>query len=101
VDAQAPALVVRWHTGDPSAPEYRPEVVFYVDGIARERSIALPGAIRESRLPLPPVTGFKRISVRVVPPFVPAARLGGSDRRELGIFIHSLTPAAEGAAASR
>jgi O-antigen ligase len=100
VDAQAPALVVRWHTGDRAAPEYRPEVVFYVDGVARERSIALPGRIRESRLPLPPAAGFKRISVRVVPPFVPAERLGGSDRRPLGVFIHSLTPVAD-AAASR
>jgi len=30
--------------------------------------------------------------MRVVPRFVPAETIAGSDRRQLGIFIHSVAP---------
>lgn len=93
VDTAAREVIVRWHAGDRAARDYRAEVTFYVDGSLVERSLALPGRIRESVLPLPEVAGYNRISVRVSPPFVPAATPGGSDRRRLGVFIHSVTPA--------
>ena len=92
VDTPARAVVLRWHAGDAAAPRYRADVSFYVDGQLVERSPALPGRDRESVLPLPAVAGVKRISVRVVPPFVPADHLGSADRRTLGIFIRSVTP---------
>ncbi len=91
-DASARALRVRWHAGDQAARSYSAEVSFYVDGVLAERSLALPGRIRESVLPLPAARGFKRISVRVSPPFVPADALGGVDRRSLGIFLHAVVP---------
>lgn len=94
VDATSPGVVVRWHAGDGAAGAYRARVSFYVDGTLVERSIALPGQIRETWLPLPAVAGFKRISVRVSPPFVPAEASSGDDRRQLGVFIHSVKPAA-------
>jgi hypothetical protein len=93
VDTVAPRVKVRWHAGDEAARGYRAEVSFYVDGVLAEKSLASAGRIRESVLPLPAVPGFKRVSVRVFPPFVPAGAIGGGDRRELGIFIHSLGPA--------
>jgi hypothetical protein len=93
VDTIAPELVVRWHTGDSRAAGFRPQVSFFVDGEPVERTVALPGRVHESVLPLPRVPGFKRISVRVTPPFVPAAALPGSDdRRALGVFLHEVTP---------
>lgn len=92
VSTNAPAVTVRWHTGDGAATDYRAEVSFYVDGVLVEKSLAGAGRIRESLLPLPPVAGFKRISVRVRPPFVPSRSLGGGDRRQLGVFLHSVTP---------
>jgi hypothetical protein len=91
VDTDAPAVLVRWHVGDPSEPAYRAEVTFYVDGREVERTAARPGVVRESRLPLPPVHGWKRLSVRVSPPFAPER--AGDDRR-LGLFVHSVTPLA-------
>lgn len=100
VDTPAPAVIVRWHAGDPASPDYGAEVSFYVDGALVERSIAASARIRESVLPLPAVAGFKRISVRVAPPFVPA-EFGGTDRRRLGIFIHSVTPVGSEPAAGR
>jgi hypothetical protein len=95
VDAASPGILLRWHAGDRAATAYRARVSFYVDGALAEQSLALPGQVRETRLPLPPVTGFKRISVLVSPPFVPADALGGDDRRQLGIFIHSVRPAGQ------
>jgi hypothetical protein len=92
VDTPAPAVIVRWHAGDQAGPDYRAEVSFFVDGALVERSIAMSGRSRESVLPLPAVVGFKRVSVRVVPPFIPA-EFGGTDERRLGIFIQSVTPA--------
>jgi len=53
-----------------------------------ERSTVGSGPVRESTLPLPPVAGLKRISVRVEPPFLPGEALGRDDPRRLGIFIH-------------
>jgi hypothetical protein len=100
VDTPAPAVIVRWHAGDQAVPDYRAEVTFYVDGVQVEKSLALAGQVRQSTLPLPDVAGFKRISVRVSPPFVPAEALGGSDRRQLGIFIREVSPATRGPAAS-
>jgi O-antigen ligase/polysaccharide polymerase Wzy-like membrane protein len=91
VDTPATAVIVRWHAGDAAVPDYRGEVSFFVDGALVERSIAVSGRGRESILPLPAVAGFKRISVRVNPPFVPA-EYEGEDRRRLGIFLHSVTP---------
>ena len=91
-DSNAPALIVRWHVGDEAARDYRAEVSFYVDGALVEKSLAVSGRIRESALPLPAAQGFKRISVRVSPPYVPAEAFGAADRRRLGIFIHSVTP---------
>jgi hypothetical protein len=99
VDTSAPAVVVRWHAGDEASPDYRARVSFYVDGALVQESLARSGAIRETVLPLPAVAGFKRISVRVVPPFVPAARSASEDRRSLGVFVHSVTPV-EGPAGS-
>jgi hypothetical protein len=93
VDNPAPALVLRWHAGDQAASAYRAEVTFYVDGVQVEKTLALAGQERVSRLPLPAVAGFKRISVRVSPPFVPAEILGGDDRRRLGIYIRAVSPA--------
>lgn len=95
VDAGAPALALRWHAGDARATSYRPEVSFFVDGQLVERTVALPGRVRESVLPLPAASGFKRVSVRVAPPFVPAQSLGGDDQRALGVFLHSVTPRGE------
>ncbi len=92
VDTTAPTAIVRWHTGDQAVRDYTAEVSFYVDGALVERSPAVSGRVRESVLPLPAVPGFKRISVRVSPPFVPAETSGGDDWRRLGIFIHSVTP---------
>jgi hypothetical protein len=92
VNTDAPTVLVRWHAGDESAPTYRAEVRFYVDGVLVERSPGRAGEIRESRLPLPPVSGRKRISVLVRPPFVPADMSEAEDRRHLGIFIHSVKP---------
>jgi hypothetical protein len=92
VRTNAPEVLVRWHAGDPGAHDYRAVVAFYVDGALVERLLAHPGRIRESVLPLPAITGLKRISVLVSPPFVPADAVGGEDRRRLGIFIHSVTP---------
>lgn len=92
VDTDAPTVTLRWHAGDESRPDYRAEVSFYVDGVLVERSPAASGRIRESVLPLPAVPGRKRISVRVVPPFVPAEGPSEGDRRQLGIFIHAVTP---------
>ena len=97
VDTAAPALAVRWHAGDAAAPDYRAQVSFYVDGELVERSPARSGVVRESVLPLPLVAGYKRISVRVDPPFVPASA-GGHDERRLGVFIHSVSPLKNGAA---
>jgi hypothetical protein len=93
VDSNAPAVTVRWHAGDRAAPNYSADVSFYVDGALVERSLALSGHVRESTLPLPAVPGYKRISIRVSPPFVPGAASGASDRRQLGIFIHSVSAA--------
>lgn len=98
LDANAPAVIVRWHVGDEASPDYGARVSFYVDGTLVEESLARSGAIRETVLPLPAVPGFKRISVRVVPPFVPAAHSGSEDRRRLGVFVHSVTPVARPAA---
>jgi hypothetical protein len=92
VDSNAPTLVVRWHVGDEAARDYRAEVCFYVDGALVEKSFAASGRIRESALPLPAAQGFKRISVRVSPPYVPAGAFGTTDQRRLGVFVHSLTP---------
>ena len=92
VDTDAPTVRIRWHAGDEKSPAYRAEVAFYVDGRLVERSPAVSGRIRESVLPLTAAPGRKRISVRVVPPFVPAGAADGSDRRRLGVFIHSVTP---------
>jgi len=94
VDDTSPGVLVRWHAGDLAARAYRARVSFYVDGTLVERSIALPGQVRDTWLPLEPVAGFKRISVLVSPPFVPAEASIGSDRRQLGVFIHSVEPAA-------
>ena len=55
-------VALRWHVGDPSVPGCAAEVSFYVDEVLKERSLARPGVIRESRLPLPSASGFKRIS---------------------------------------
>ena len=96
IDTTAPAVSIQWHAGDPAYPGYRADVAFYVDGVLVERSVAASGRRRESVLPLPAVAGFKRISVRVEPPFVPA-EVGGTDERRLGIFVHAVTPAAAGA----
>lgn len=93
-DTAARALRLRWHAGDRAARSYSAQVAFYVDGVLAERTLAMPGRVRESVLPLPAAEGFKRISVEVSPPFVPAAALGGPDRRELGIFLHSVVPEA-------
>jgi hypothetical protein len=95
VNTSAPRVTIRWHAGDEEASSYQADVSFYVDGVLVERSSASAGRIRESVLPLPPVAGFKRISVRVSPPFVPATVLGGDDRRTLGVFIHSISPEAD------
>jgi O-antigen ligase len=92
VDSNAPEVIVRWHVGDEAAKDYRAEVSFFVDGALVEKSVAPSGRIRESALPLPASRGFKRISVRVSPPYVPAEAFGAADRRRLGIFIHSVTP---------
>jgi O-antigen ligase len=92
VDTRAPEVTLRWHAGDETVRGYRADVSFYVDGVLVERSPAVSGRVRESTLPLPDVDGYKRISVRVWPPFVPAAAGEGDDRRRLGIFIHSVTP---------
>jgi len=92
VSTNAPTVTVRWHAGDEAAKGYRAVVSFYVDGILAEESVAGSGRIRESRLPLPPVAGLKRISVRVRPPFVPAQVLGGADQRGLGVFLHAILP---------
>jgi hypothetical protein len=97
VQTSARELVVRWHAGDRGLRDYSAVVSFYVDGELVERSVARPGRIRESVLPLPAVPGFKRVSVRVSPPFVPAETTGGEDRRELGIFIHSVRSVTEAA----
>jgi hypothetical protein len=91
VDTDAPTVTLRWHVGDESRPDYHAEVSFYVDGVRVERSPAVSGRIRESVLPLPAVPGRKRISVRVVPPFVPAKGSSDEDHRQLGIFIHSVS----------
>ncbi len=91
VDLETPAAVVRWHVGDRAVPDYHAEVSFFVDGRLVQRSLASSGQIRESVLPLPSVPGFKRISMRVFPPFVPATALGGADRRQLGVFVHSVS----------
>jgi hypothetical protein len=91
VDTAARELRVRWHTGDPTAGGYTAVVSFYVDGELVEKSVARAGHIRESVLPLPPVPGLKRVSVRVSPPFIPGER-GKNDDRRLGIFIHSVEP---------
>jgi hypothetical protein len=96
IDTPAPVVALRWHVGDPSVPGYVAEVSFYVDGVLVERSLARPGVIRESRLPLPSASGFKRISVRVTPPFVPAHATGRSDDRRLGVFLHSVKPVGTG-----
>jgi hypothetical protein len=101
IDVQAPAVILRWHAGDIAAASYRAEVSLYMDGQLVERSLALPGRNRESVLPLAPVAGVKRLSVRVVPPFVPAEHLGGDDRRSLGILVHSITPLEAPATAPR
>jgi hypothetical protein len=92
VDTPATAVALRWHAGDAAAPRYRAEVSFYVDGRMVERSPALPGRERVTLLPLPALPGVKRISIKVSPPFVPADHGVGDDRRELGVFIHSVTP---------
>jgi hypothetical protein len=94
VECQAPRLRIRWHAGDELAPDYHGEVSFFVDGVMVERSPAIAGRIRESLLPLPPVAGLKRISIRTTPPFVPARTMGGSDGRRLGVFLHAVVPAA-------
>jgi len=94
VDDTSPGVLVRWHAGDEAAGDYRARVSFYVDGSLVEQSVALPGRIRETWLPLPAVSGFKRISVQVSPPFVPAEASSGGDPRQLGVFIHSVEPAA-------
>jgi hypothetical protein len=90
IDTPAPAVRVEWHAGDPAFPAYRADVSFYVDGVLVERSAAASGRRRQSLLPLPKAAGFKRISVRVEPPFIPAEH-GGKDERRLGIFVHSVT----------
>jgi hypothetical protein len=92
VDTPAPAVRLLWHVGDRAAGEYQAEVTFYVDGVLVERSRATAGRVRESVLPLPAAAGVKRLSVRVTPPFAPAEALGGGDRRQLGVFLHSVTP---------
>lgn len=86
VKTEEPQWVVRWHVGDRSAPDYRADVRFYVDGTLVERALASPGVVRESHLPLPAVKGLKRISVRVTPPFVKGHP---PDEQTFGIFIHS------------
>jgi O-antigen ligase len=91
-DIATPAVLVRWHAGDRQAHRYVTSVSFFVDGAHVVTTTARSGAVRETWLPLPLASGFKRISVRVDPPFVPARELGGSDDRPLGIFVHSLTP---------
>jgi hypothetical protein len=92
----ARAVGLRWHAGDAAAPGYRAAVAFYVDGTLVARTPAWPGRIRETVLALPAGPGFKRISVRVSPPFVPAEYLGGDDRRRLGLFLHAVIPVAPG-----
>lgn len=92
VNTLAPFVALRWHVGDPAVPAYAPEVSFYVDGVLAEKSRARPGVIRESRLPLPSAPGFKRISVRVTPAFVPAHATGSGDDRRLGVFLHAVQP---------
>jgi hypothetical protein len=95
VGGDAPSVTIRWHAGDEKAPGYRADVSFYVDGTLVERSLADGGRIRQSVLRLPAVAGFKRVSVRVSPPFVPSTALGSDDRRTLGIFIHLISPEAD------
>jgi hypothetical protein len=86
----------RWHAPpeDGGGRWNAPAATFYVDGTLVERSVALPGQVRDTWLPLPAVSGFKRISVLVSPPFVPAEGSIGGDQRQLGVFIHSVTSAA-------
>jgi len=91
-DAATPAVLLRWHAGDRAAPGYEANVSFFVDGAHVATTSVRSGVVRETRLPLPVAKGFKRISVRVEPPFVPARELGGDDDRRLGIFVHSITP---------
>jgi hypothetical protein len=86
VRSNDPEMVVRWHAGDLSAPDYRAEVCFYVDGVLVQRALASSGVVRESRLPLPPVKGSKRISIRVTPPLVKGQ---GTDAQSLGVFLHA------------
>jgi hypothetical protein len=86
VESSKPDMVVRWHAGDVSAPDYRAEVCFYVDGVLVERALASSGVVRESRLRLPLVTGAKRISIRVTPPFIQGQ---GADAQSFGVFIHA------------
>jgi O-antigen ligase len=86
-DAATRAVKVLWHAGDSSDPNYRAEVSFFVDGVPQERTVAAGGLLRESTLALPAVPGWKRISVRVTPPYAPHG-----DPRLLGIFIHSVSP---------
>jgi hypothetical protein len=82
-------LRLRWHAGDVAAPDFRTQVLFYVDGHLVERSLAGSGLIRESVWFLPEVVGPRRISVQVQPPFVPDEVSAGDNPRKLGIFLHS------------
>jgi hypothetical protein len=94
VDPPGRQTRLRWHAGDVAAPEYQARVSFYVDGDLVEQSLVSSGLVRESALPLPEVSGPKRVSVRVEPPFLPGERLGRDDPRRLGIFLHELKPSA-------
>lgn len=86
-DSTDKQIVLHWHAGDPSVPEYIATVSFFVEGQLVETSRAASGQGRTSTLPLPETPGFKRISVKVSIPFVPDEALGNGDRRKLGIFV--------------
>lgn len=91
IDTSAKAVSIVWHAGDASAPDYLADVAFFVDGELRERSPSRSGVLRETLLQLPAAPGYKRISIRVCPPFEPEA-FGVADERRLGIFIHAVKP---------
>lgn len=92
VKTTASRVIVRWHAGDASARDYHAEVSFYVDGTLAQRVVTSGGRMHETVLVVPSAPGFKRITVRVSPPFVPPAGRGGNDDRRLGVFIHSVKP---------
>lgn len=89
MDAPGQELRLRWHAGDLATPDYRTQVVFYVDGDLVERSLAGSGLVRESVWKLSEAIGPRRVSVRVEPPLLPSESPEGRDRRRLGIFLYA------------